>query len=477
MKRIAYLLVALTTLGACDPLTENPESFLTQDNFFQTAQDAVAAVNAAYRPLNQTNSYGLLLITVQDLASDDFYGNVAEPTAAVHELDEFRPNATNAQLLNIWTNAYLSISRANTVLEKAPTIQTSNKALVNRAMAEAKFIRALSLFNLARFFGDVPMPLTGTNSTEGLAIARTPVAEVYAQIIKDFTEAADVLPATYTGADLGRPTAWAAKGLLAKTYLYRKQWDKTAALCESIMTSGKYSLWPNFEDAFKPSNKNGPESLFEIQFKGPGLGQGNSLLQYNLPRNGVLGSGYGVCYPTPDLLASFETGDARYAATFFNSFTRNGTRVTFSPVHVRKFIDENAINGGYTNDSDLNFPVLRYAEVLLLYAEALNEVSPADAKAVAALNQVRKRAKLADTPAKTQAALRTAIWQERRSELVNESNRYSDLVRTGRLVERVKAAKTTGVPNAAKPTETNNLMPIPQRELDANPNLTQNPGY
>ena len=477
MKRIAYLLVILATLGACDPLTENPESFLTQDNFFQTAQDAVAAVNAAYRPLNQTNSYGLLLITVQDLASDDFYGNVAEPNAAVHELDEFRPTATNVQLLNIWTNAYLSISRANTVLEKAPTIQTSNKALVNRAMAEAKFIRALNLFNLARFFGDVPMPLTGTNSTAGLDIARTPVAEVYAQAIKDFNEAADALPATYTGGDVGRPTSWAAKGMLAKTYLYRKQWDKTVSLCESIMASGKYSLWPNFEDAFKPANKNGVESLFEIQFKGPGLGQGNSLLQYNLPRSGVLGSGYGVCYPTPDLLASFETGDARYAATFFNSFIRNGTRVTFSPVHVRKFIDENAINGGYTGDSDLNFPVLRYAEVLLLYAEALNEVSSADAKAVAALNQVRKRAKLGDTPAKTQATLRTAIWQERRSELVNESDRYSDLVRTGRLVERVKAAKTTGVPNAAKPTETNYLMPIPQRELDANPKLTQNPGY
>lgn len=477
MKKALSLLVAAATLGACDPLTETPESFLTQDGFFQTAQDAVAAVNAAYRPLNTNFGYGLLLITVQDLASDDFYANVAEPNAAVHELNEFRPTATNAQLLNIWTNAYLSISRANTVLEKAPGIVTSNKALVNRAMGEAKFLRALNLFNLTRFFGDVPMPLTGTNSTEGLTIERKPQAEVYAQIVKDFTEAAEVLPVTYSGADLGRPTSWAARGLLAKVYLYQKEWAKCAALCEAIIAAGRFSLWPNFEDAFKPSTKNGPESLYEVQFKGPGLGQGNPLLQYNLPRSGVLGSGFGVCYPTPDLIASFEPGDTRPAATFFTSFTRNGVRVTFTPVHIRKFIDENAINGGHTGDSDLNFPVLRYAEVLLMYAEALNEVSPADAKAITALNQVRKRARLADTPARTQATLRTAIWQERRSELVNESNRYSDLVRTGRLVERVKAAKTTGVPRVANPKEANYLMPIPQREIDANPKLTQNPGY
>ena len=464
-------------MAACDPLEEKPESILTQEAFYQTAQDAVAGVNAAYRPLNQSNLYGILFVVVQDLASDDFYSNTAEPNAYVHELDEFRPTSGNQHLLNIWTNSYLSLMRANTVLDKAPGIVTTNKALVDRAMAEAKFLRALNLFNLVRLFGDVPMPLTGTTSTEGLDLARTPSVTVYAQIIKDFTEAAGVLPASYAGSDVGRPTSWAAKGLLAKVYLYQKQWDKTALLCEEIIKSGRYTLWANFEDAFKPANKNGQESLFEVQFKGPGLTQGNALLTYNLPRNGVLGPGNGVCYVTPDLLAAFEPGDARQPATFFTSYTRNGVRVTFSPTHLRKFIDPNAINGGYTADSDLNFTVLRYAEVLLMYAEALNETSPANAGALSAVNQVRRRAKLTDAQVTTQAALRTAIWQERRIELINEANRYYDLVRTGRLVQRVTAAKTTGVPKSATPKEIHNLMPIPQREIDANPKLTQNPGY
>lgn len=477
MKKFWIIGLFMGALVACDPLTENPESILTQESFFNTPADAVAAVNSAYRPLNQGTLYGVQLVALADLASDDVYANPGEPNASVHELNEFRPTSANAYCLNIWSNSYLSIMRANTVLDRAPNVQPANSALANRAMAEARFLRALNLFNLTRLFGDVPMPLTGTRSIEGLDLPRTPQAKVYEQIIDDFTKAASGLPATYAGPDIGRPTSWAAKGILTKVYLYRKDWDKVIAGCEEIIASNRFRLWANFEDAFKVANKNGSESLYEIQFKGPGLTQGNGFLQFCMPRNGVLGPGFGVPYPTPDLLATFETGDTRLAATVFNTWVRNGVRVNFTPMHFRKFLDEAAVNGGYNGDSDLNFPVLRYADVLLMYAEALNEKSGPDPKAINAVNQVRRRAKLTDTPASTQATLREAIYKERRLELVNESNRWFDLVRTGRLIDRVKAAKTTGVPRPAAATDKNFLMPIPQRDIDANPNLTQNPGY
>ncbi|WP_019991455.1 RagB/SusD family nutrient uptake outer membrane protein [Rudanella lutea] len=480
---IGALVFSLSCL-ACDPLTEIPESNLTADSFYKTPADAVVGINAAYRPLNQTQGFGAILLVVNNLSSDDFYTNPAETNVANHELGQSRATSANIHLLGVWTNQYLALSRANIVLDKLPAINpgnnSTNKVLLDRVGGEAKFLRALVLFNLTRLFGDVPMPLTASTPPEQLNIARTPQAQVYAQIIKDLTEAAAVLPARYTGADIGRPTTWAAKGLLAKVYLQQKDWAQTVTLCNEIMASNTFSLWPNFTDAFNPQNKNGRESLFEVQFAGPGLSQGNIMLRYCLPRNGSLGVGFGLFFPTNDLLNAFEPNDTRRAGTFFNSYVRsNGTRVTFSPDHLRKYNDDAAIAGAYTNDANNNFPLLRYAEVLLMYAEALNETSPADPRALAAMNQVRRRAGLPDSRATTQTAVREAVYQERRVELAGEFNRWFDLVRTGRLVTRLTAAKGagSGVPAPANPSERNVVMPIPQRELDANASLTQNPGY
>lgn len=478
MKKTYYFALLLSlTIGACDPLEEIPVSALTADSFYQTDKDAVAAVNAAYRPLIEAGYYGTLFITTLDLASDDFYVNPAETNAANHEFGQSSMTSANAHLLSIWTNAYLSIMRANTVLEKVPTIKTTNTTLINRTLGEAKFLRALNLFNLVRLFGDVPVPLTGTNSTEGLDIVRTPTADVYKQIIKDFTDAIAVLPASYSGADLGRPTSWSAKGMLAKVYLTQKNWVESAKLTDEIIKSGKFSLWENYEDVFKPANKNGKESLYEIQFKGPGLGLGNQILRYNLPRNGVLGSGFGVNFATPNLLSAFEASDTRQAATFFSSYTKGGVKYNFTPAHLRKHLDDGAIQGGYTGDTDSNIPVLRLSDVYLMYAEAQNEISGVTPAAIDALNKVRVRAKVKELTPKTQTELREMIWKERRLELIDEGNRWFDLVRTGTLIENIKVAKSAGIPRLATPTEKSYLMPIPQREMEANPKLKQNTGY
>jgi hypothetical protein len=355
-----------------------------------------------------------------------------------------------------------------------------DSALKERILGEARFLRGLYYFNLARLFGEVPLitvPVSPSLTDDEIYLAKSSVSAVYNQITEDLSMAASKLPVKYSNAnDKGRATRGAANGLLSKVFLTIKDFEnayKTAAL---VIESNNYSLHADYTANFKEANKNGKESVFEVQFYKKANSENSQMVISGLPSiPGLFAAGVEIMLPTEDLMNSFEEGDYRLEATFFNSYWT----YTFEP-HIWKYWDQDAYKPAATSQSGANFMVMRYSDVLLIYAEALNEaMGGPTTEAYDAVNQVRERARnenadvLPDLAGLNKEEFSLAVLNERRHEFVNEGQRWYDLVRTGTLIESVKRAKG----DAADPKEINYLFPIPQRELDNNKNLKQNEGY
>jgi hypothetical protein len=337
-------------------------------------------------------------------------------------------------------------------------------------------------FNLVRLFGDVPLV---TKEVEDLKPARAPAAAVYDLIISDLS-AAEGLPLDYAaGSGKGRATSGAAKSLLAKVYLTRKEYDKAAAKALEVINSNQYQLWEDYANVFKLSSRNGKEAIFSVGFGDGGgaisfweVGQFNvRLLPRELTEEGVENS-QGWQIPTMHLYNSYDADDRRRSVTFVTEVrNRNGSTTQIRP-YIQKYWDrvaEPKANGSF-ND----FPVIRYADVLLMYAEALNELGNS-ATAHEYINKVRRRARfngttylnvLPDYVGLSKEQFKTAVLDERRKEFVAEGHRWFDLARTGTLQTLVPLAKPGVVPQAK-----HYVMPLPQRERDLNENLDQNEGY
>ena len=304
---------------------------------------------------------------------------------------------------------------------------------------------------------------------------RTPVADVYTQIIKDLSDAEAALPVSYGVADIGRATSGAAKSLLGKVYLTQKRYADAAAKLKEVIDLSTYALLPNYADLFVAANKNSKESIFEVQYKKGNIGEGSGFANSYAPENSgnavIAFGGGGNNHPTPDLANSYEATDPRKNVSLASSYINSsGAKVDY--YYIKKYADPPVVSG----DSGDDWYVLRYADVLLMYAEALNETGkPADA--LPYLNQVRKRVGLADKTTTVQADLRLAIEQERRVELAFEGHRWFDLVRTGRALP-ILQAKATAIGIKTALTENNLIFPIPQSQIDINPTkIKQNPGY
>ncbi len=441
MKKIFLLttLFAIVVMFSCQKQLELTPKKIYYDNYYQTESDAVGAVNAVYSMLTQVNQYNSYLWLIQDVATDDCHARETLNDPNIHQFDQYNLEATNIYMTGIWQGSYLGIARANIVLEKVPEIEMDSLMKL-RLLGEASFLRGLFYFNLVRLFGDVPLilkPVTPSMTDEELYVKRTVTSLVYDQIIEDFLFAAET--------------------------------------AEKVMGSGIYGLWDDFTDNFKDINRNGKESIFAAQFYSGVPSQNNQIVISGLPAEpGLFPAGVEIMLPTEDLLNSFEDGDYRKESTFFDKYWF----YEFGP-HIWKHWDQDTYEPDQTAQCGSNFTVMRYAEVLLIYAEAMNELTASAPEAFDAINQVRERARngnpdvLADLSGLSQEDLRTAILQERRAEFVNEGQRWYDLVRTGNLVSYVKRAKG----DKANPQEFNNLFPIPQRELDNNAQLTQNPNY
>lgn len=484
-RLLALTLVLIAAPTACtDLLTEQPKDRISTDAFYQTAADAKAAIAAAYRPLSTGALWGTNLQWALNAATDESRVGPEEENPNIVALTQLTWTTTNPYIAGsnasggAWAGTYLMITRANLVLDKVPGI-AMDETQKTQIMGEAKFLRALGYFYLVRLYGDVPLVLT---PDEQLALGpRNAQADVFTQIVKDATEAEAALPASWTATDKGRATKASAEALLAEQYIWRKDWPNAATYAKKIIDSGIYGLQANYISAFLPGSQNRNEEIFAAQSSSVTGAPAIDIAAWEYPRNMNPNSngGWGTWQPLQAFIDSYPAGDYRKDVSFFTSgIDPSGKLVTFLP-HVYKYRPT-----ARPGQQDVNWPIYRYADVLLMYAEALNEQGQS-AAAINYVNMVRARARNGTatenraSPADLAASLsqseaRTAIFSERKWELSYEGKRWFDLVRQG--FAAFQAAEASD-PTATNIQATRMLWPIPQAQIDLNPNLTQNPGY
>ncbi|MBE7171486.1 MAG: RagB/SusD family nutrient uptake outer membrane protein [Williamsia sp.] len=487
IKTIAALLLIIAG-SSCkkDFINLAPISNQTSATFFQTAADFQQGVNAVYDALQSQQAYGKTFYYLMEVRSDNTdIGDRGANAGVASQIDLFTEATTNPFVTDGFAGSYVIISRANAVLDRidAAAIDEASK---KQFKGEALFLRALSYFNLVRLYGRVPLVVKTESPTESLNDKRNAIAEVYAQIETDLKQAATLLPLTYTtSTDAGRATAGSANTLLGKVYVTEKKWSEAATVLKTVLPN--YSLLPNYADLFRADNPVSAEIIFTVRFrKGLSPTEGNTFFSDMMPMiyiNGTTYSGATNNRPTVDMAKAYEPTDKRFAASMDTIYYRNATTLA-NGRYVKKYFDLPATTGDQGN----SFPVLRYADALLLLAESLNEqaysASTADGSALFYLNRVRTRAGVpayTATDLPTQDAVREALFRERRVELAFENDRWFDIIRYSKGLQAMQAhlQKEYGL---ATPVLTANrlLFPIPQREVEVHNdpvNFPQNPGY
>jgi len=471
---IFSLIFLLTLSVSCeDNLEEVPLSFFEESNSFNSAADATSAINGVYDRLKGV--YGMNMINLADLNSDQ--AEVREDNGGGNEIHKNLFNSGTGLFDGYFTNSYILIDRANRVITNVPKISMDTR-LRDQIVGEAKFLRALTYFNLVRAFGDVPLVTAVSNDVVNVQIPRDPADQVYQQIIADLQDAEKTLPVKFTAdTEVGRATVGAAKSILAKVYLTRKDWVNAAAKAKEVIDSKTYSLVEDYRDLFLPEKENGVEHIFSVQYSCilPKYGSSmavNFAIYFSYPINLVGGSYQAV----PAHVSSYVRGDYRKDVTIITEKKiANGTVVlSRTGPHVDKYWDPLACGSESARN---NFLVIRYADVLLMYAEALNEAGSPTPDAYVAINLVRARARkgsttteLTDLKDLSQSQFREAVFQERGWELCFEGHRRWDLLRTGKYIDYMKKIGIVAEPKHL-------LFPIPVQEIDVNPALVQNTGY
>ena len=485
--KLKYNLIAIALLGfsfsSCsDFLEQNPQTDLSENDFYKTADDILSAVNGAYSSLQEGDIYGNWYV-FGEIPSDNTRNQLSGSVTTQNEFDQFYIDTQNSMIASFWKAAYKVINRTNTVLGRIDGIEI-NAELANRYKLECKFIRALMYFNLVRVYGDVPLVLKEISISESYDILREPKENVYNQIIADLKEAQG-LPVSYSTAEDGRATQGAAKALLADVYMTLHKYAEAETILAEIINSGRYSLLENtpgslnidgYKNVFSPVNHNSKEGIFEIQFLKGGYGEGSNYANNFAPENSgtnvvAVGGTGGNNIPEMDIYNAYEEGDLRRDFSMSLGYYDNRKNNEWvESRYVCKFMDVPYQN----NDASNNYPVIRYADVILMYAEALNQ-NGKTAEACKYLNMTRRRGFGYQTTATSPVDLQTTdkaqfalmVEQERRVELAFENHRWFDLIRTGRAVEVMKS-------KGFSLNETNLICPIPQKQIDVNPKLTQN---
>ena len=478
-----FFILAFTTgifLSGCknEFLELAPPSQLSVESYYKTAEQIEFAVNGAYSTLQTGNMYQSWYV-LAEIPSDNTTNNLSGSVTDQDEFDKFYIRTTNPFVANFWNESYNGINKCNMVLAQINGV-TMDASRKDQLTKEVKFLRGLMYFNLVRIFGGVPLVTSNVQITDAYAIARSSQAETYAQIIKDLTDA-ETLPASYTGNDVGRSTSGTVKALLGTVYMTMKDYAKGETKLAEVISSGKYSLLENtagslnitgYERIFDPTNHNHKESIFDVQFKKGGFGEGSGFANNFAPENSgtsvvTVGSTGGNNIPTEDMNNAYELGDLRKDYSMASSYIDNKTGKTISIRHVKKYRDVPYQSG----DANIDFPVIRYADVLLMYAEALNE-NGKTSEACNMLNKVRRRGfgyqstetSPVDISTADKVVFRDKVLQERRVELAFEGQRWFDLVRTGRAVQVMKS-------KGFKINETQLISPIPQKQVDINPGV------
>ena len=491
MKKYIIAIFAICTLmftSCADFLNIRTEATMpTSGMDYSKVENIFQPVSAAYASMRLGEGEAQSYVAVLEVASDDAdKGSDATDGLTVKEIDEFTFTPTNNHINNMWVYFYNIVSSANYAIESMDKFQaavSSEDALktVAQCRGEAKIIRAYAYFNLVRLFGAVPKIDRTMTSQELGNLPASAVAEIYEFIYADLDEAISVCPESYM--ELGRYTKYTAMALKAKAALYNKDWKEAATQADAVMASGKFSLVPDFKQVFSVEGEYGSESLMEIGSDDLGQSKGNAPICFYAfiqgPRNNTPSNlqGWGFKVPSQKLVDFFtERGDdIRKAVTLLprGATTAEGDYIKETcpnPYYNGKVYTPAIYNtwsyNGYGFDH--NMRLLRYADVLLIYAEALAQGASIDSKsgysADQALNEVRQRAGLA--PA---AATLEVIYDERRAEFAMEENRFFDLVRTGQAAS-VLASK-------GFETNKNEVFPIPANQLQVNTGLYKTPGY
>jgi len=486
MKKLIFTLATIATLAvlpSCEKfLNVDPPYAQDAENFFQTPEDYERALVGAYDLLQSS----FLTLWIGEIASDNAIagGESVNDSKGLHDIDNMTHGGVNVELRNVLRWNYTGITRANYILEHKDNIDFPRKAHI---LAEAKFLRAYYYFELVKYFGDVPLIIDKRiGIEEARTIPRAPKAEVYAQIEADLVAAAAVL--TPVAAQKGRATRGAAKALLGKVYLYQNKFTEAAAIFDEIIDSGQYSLYPDYSQLFSVAAENNSETIFDVEYTGLEGGsygcliclEGNAAVgfqgirQYTGP---VYGDGNSYNLPTPELYAAFSPIDPRRAATVldieaFIAAQTNPASITYAigagghtGYYNNKYIKKQGEIGLPDNDltSPVNYRVLRYADVLLMAAEAHYQLGN-PSRATALVNQIRQRAGI---PGASVNSIEK-VYNERRLELSGEGLRFFDLVRTGQAAQYIPGFVVGK----------HEVFPIPQVEIDlAGGTWSQNPGY
>ncbi len=493
-KQILILIFMVFLISSCetnDLELSNPTAISTT-TFPTNLEELKGGVNATYSPLQTQGLYGRYLFYMYDYMGDDVQTERGTPDLLAFKNFTFR--ASNNDIFLYWKNAYIGVSRANFILDKQDNIAALDAGEVSQEMkdkfiGEAKFLRAYYYFLLVERFGDIPLYTPENLDPNGLP--RTPKEEIYQLIISDLTDAGSKL-LLKSEEEPGRATKGAAYALLGKVHLFRGEYQEAKVAFNKVINSGEYTLTTEYFDNFDSAHENNSESVFEVQFVydngnpwgyagWDGLDNGYVETTWRSAEYGAVG-GFHNNDPSEELVNEFEAGDPRLHASFYfaGDAYSSGT-ITQEQIGVgisatwRKYQRSHTVSSDYSGLSDINHRAIRYADVLLMAAEAENEVG---GNPVGLLNQVRTRAAMplygsADMnptyPVTTSAEIFTAIVHERRVELAGEQTRFPDLLRWNMMsiIPAFQAGK-------------HEVLPIPQTEIDTNLSINssdQNTGY
>ena len=503
------LILFSLALGACkkDFLAIYPQGQVNAPNFYKTEQDFQQALTGAYAPLRDAADVAFYLEEMRSDNTKYTYDTKDRGGLTTEQIADFLDDKSNGVVSTIWTADFNGIQRTNVILDRLQTVSSGiSDTARNQLIGESKALRAHYYFELVRLFGPLPLYLHEVKDNGSAFVNRSPVDSVYGQIIADFRDARGRLSPPSGFPQSGRTTKGMVATELGLVYLTRKDYTSATPLLQSVTQMG-YALLPNYSDVFKLANKNSRESIFEVQYKAGTDGQQSTFIYTFIPNTpnttNILGvnfnNGYGGWnVPTQDIADAYEPGDTtRKDASIgvvkgkLNSsvdYIPDSTTSVLNPLtpgEESRYFIKKQFNPPYNlfYNTDDNWPVYRYADVLLMLAESLNEQGRTG-EALPYLNQVRVRATLKPSTATGQDSVRAIIAHERRVELAFENHRWFDLVRTGQAIPVMTAFGTIQkekfsylLPSSYTVTPEKLIYPIPFRETQVNPGLTQNAGY